>query len=220
MGYFVIVPLLILAVPWLVSAQTCPTACFQGTPENAGPPVAPSFCPPAAGIVNPFYTSNCLCYFPETFDGSPWLFCYICGAADPTADFADVCGTNQVTNSCPDQQDAINDACKANGDVNDVLGKLCDDGKPSSIVAGIAGVVTFLQPELAEGAIELLTEGCAETKAGQTVSSAVGDICNVWQTGSTGSSGESSSGRNTFSSQYLVPILVTVMLFAWVLLAF
>lgn len=117
-----------------------------------------------------------------TFSSSSWLFCYTCGGVF-TGDFADICGTTQVTQSCPNQQDGINDACSANDDVNDVLGKLCDDGKPSSIVTGIGAVVEFLQPELADGALALIAEGCTETKAGQAISGAVSDVCSVWKTG-------------------------------------
>jgi len=178
----------------------CPSACFQGTIEDAGPAVSDSFCPVAAGIINPVYLPNCLCYTPETFDGTPWLFCYTCGST-LSGNFADVCGgTTQVTQSCPNQDDAISQACKGDGDVNNVLGALCDDGKPSAIVTGISVVVDFFMPELAEGALSLVTEGCGEIKGAQTISSDVSQVCNVWPTAGCGTVDAASSSGSSASA--------------------
>ncbi|PPQ79166.1 hypothetical protein CVT25_002793 [Psilocybe cyanescens] len=216
-----IIFVLFSALVQAISAQfSCPSACFQGTLDNAGPAVADTFCPPAAGIVNPVYTPNCLCYTPETFDGTPWLFCYTCGSA-LDGNFADVCGTTQVTQSCPNQKDSISQVCNENGDINNVLGKLCDDGKPSAIVTGITAVVSFLMPELAEGAISLMEEGCVETKAASTISSGVSQVCDIWKTAGCGTVAATtgSSGTNSAAPSSVVRTTTGyILVFAFALL--
>ncbi|PPQ78633.1 hypothetical protein CVT25_010597 [Psilocybe cyanescens] len=217
----IIIFVLLSALAQLIFAQpNCPSACFQGTLDNAGPAVADTFCPLAAGIVNPVYTPNCLCYTPETFDGTPWLFCYTCGPAIG-GNFADVCGTTQVTQSCPNQKDSISQVCNANGDINDVLGKLCDNGKPSAIVLGIGTAVTFFMPELADGALSLMEEACVETKGVSTISSDVSQVCDVWKTAGCGTVAATtgSSGTNSAASSSVVQTTTGyILVFAFALL--
>ncbi|PPQ95862.1 hypothetical protein CVT26_015601 [Gymnopilus dilepis] len=188
---------------------TCSVGCFQGTPQNATTPGDAALCPLVPGVAVPFLTSSCLCFTPETFTGpEPFTYCFTCGQTQ-SGDFSTVCGGSQVTQTCSNQDDVITKACNANNDVNEVLGALCEDGKPTSTVTDISTVVEFAVPELAAGAISLITLGCVEIAGAQAVSDVVSDVCQVWNiagcgtvktASETGSNPASTSGSQKSSS--------------------
>ncbi|KAF9062798.1 hypothetical protein BDP27DRAFT_1427567 [Rhodocollybia butyracea] len=186
----------------------CPSACFQGTIEDAGPAVSDSFCPVAAGIINPVLPPELLVLYPRNLRRYSHSFrfctdgCSATRAAQhsavtlPTFAAVQPKSHNLVpTRTTPSPKRARGMAMSITS-----LGRSVTTENPARSSLGFQWLLIFFMPELAEGALSLVTEGCGEIKGAQTISSDVSQVCNVWPTAGCGTVDAASSSGSSASA--------------------